>query len=800
MKTSRRGKNVALAGAVLQAGFTVVLLVLWLWTRSLSLLSCTMMLAAGVPLWLMVAVWFYCRQLERREASELEDLQAQGGAQAGIFRSPDGKELRPAADRVRFLEQWIVPIFTLLWAALHAAIGVLYLAFYLTRAQASDLPRTAEASLFAVIVTFVAFLLSRYCTGMGRAPQWRLLSSAGRYVLVNSLCTAASAAALLAESQGYRMPDLVVAYVPPILQLVLAAEMVLTFVLDLYRPRAPGQEQRPSFDSRLFNLLAEPEKVGRSVAEAVNYQFGFEVSKTWFYRLLSKAMAPLLALAVVVGFAMTCIVIVPAGQKCVVLHGGKADPSRGTLGPGIHLKWPWPIDTVDRFNVKQVHEVLLGAGGTRSREERKDEFVNGRELYLWTQVHGGYKEQDFLVAVPEKDANAMVQGGGAAAQTQPEQGATTHGDPPPAARGTRRQRPPPVNIIKLVVSMQYVIDDPYKFGYKYSDAAKLLECVAHREMTLYCASATLDSPAGGTDANRPEAIMTYGQGRAGKALKERIEAAVGPGGLDLGVRIIGVGLMAVHPPAEAAPAYEAVLEAERRTDEKRFEAEADAGKTLTEAAGDPQTALELALSIQIETDLNDLKNLTGQATPFAAAVAQCCAREQNALKDLEKEIELDRLTGRLRGGEETTAVVLRRKHQQHLDRLRTMLEARRQNRAFDFDGAIAEARKTTEALFARTTGQPAAMVAKAIAKRWTTELTERARAESFPRQYVAYLANPGLFTLERWLDVWDEVLPGIPKYILAVPREKVQVWLNLEQESGLTGSPTFRPEAAAPKE
>ena len=799
MIAQKRGKNIALAGAFFQLLFAGVCLILWLWTvisftnpgtprGSLSALACTLLLAVGVPLWLMVAVMFYCRQLERREAIELAELAAGGGPAGSIFRREDGQELRPAAARVAFLDKWIVPIFTVLWAGLHVLIAVLLLR-YLVPKRAEDLPHTAEAGMLLALTGFLAFLLSRYATGMGRVPEWRPLRAAGSYLLVNTLAVGAAVVALIAEWQGYPAVDVIVAYVPPLVQIILAAELLLNFVLDLFRPRVPGQEQRPSFDSRLFNLLAEPGKVGRSLAEAVNYQFGFEVSKTWFYQLLSRSMVPLLIFAVAVAFALTSVVVVGQAEQCVVFHWGKLD-ARGTLGPGIHLKWPWPIDRTERFNVGKVHEILLGAGDQRDPNERMADFVNGRELFLWTKAHGSYREQDFLVAVPPRNQEPATRPAGeptsGPAETQPAFQARTSGQQPP----------PPVNIIKLVVSVQYVVDDPYKFGYTYADAAKVLECVAYREMTRYCACATLDEPVGGADANRPEAIMTYGQRRAAEALKSRIEAAVGKDGLDLGVRIVHVGFLAVHPPAEAAPSYEAVLEAERRTDEKRFEAEGEAAKTLVRVAGDPQTALELALAIQVVSRLDSLKNLAGRPAALSAKLEEYLQAEKRDIEDLDAEVEGDRLLGRLRGGAETTATLLRRKHQAHLAQLEDLKKRLGKAEALDLDARVSIAMKEADRLLAGTMGEPAARIAQAVAGRWTKELGERVRVESFERKLIAYKASPRLYVLERWLDVWDEFLPNLTKYVVGFDPQKMELRMNLEEESGAMARPTFTEEVS----
>ena len=76
MLTQRRGKNVAVAGVALQCVIAVVLLVLWFWTGSLTSMATAWLVAGGVGLWLVTALLFYSRQLERREALELEQIAA----------------------------------------------------------------------------------------------------------------------------------------------------------------------------------------------------------------------------------------------------------------------------------------------------------------------------------------------------------------------------------------------------------------------------------------------------------------------------------------------------------------------------------------------------------------------------------------------------------------------------------------------------------------------------------------------------------------------------------------------------
>ena len=124
MMEQRRGRNVAITGAIFQFIFTAVLVAIWMVTGSLAAMACIWMLAGGGMLWLMLIILFYCRQLARREQMELAEIAAQSSTGQTIFETEKDLKHIPATARLRFVERWIVPVFTLLWAAFHAAVGV----------------------------------------------------------------------------------------------------------------------------------------------------------------------------------------------------------------------------------------------------------------------------------------------------------------------------------------------------------------------------------------------------------------------------------------------------------------------------------------------------------------------------------------------------------------------------------------------------------------------------------------------------------------------------------------------------
>ena len=753
----RRGKNLALWGLGLQTVALVAALSIWAWAGSVSALAGGMFFWPGLGSWLLVAVLFYCRQLERREALEAEELAGLDTRTGTIF---DGEtEARPAAARARLFFRWIVPAFTLLWAALHALMAMLMLGL-LARKVALGMVSPGRAALPLLVVGFLGFLFSRYVTGMSRDAHWRLLRATGSYLLMCVLMLGAVILSLLMAAQGYNSVDLVVAYVIAGIQLILAAELLINFILELYRPRVPGREARPSFDSRLLGLIAEPERVGHSIAETLNYQFGFEVSRTWFYRLVSRALVPLLVFGVLVLLGISAVVIVPEGQQAVRLRQGRLDESGGVLGPGLHFKWPWPIDSVEHYETSRIHEILLGAGEERDEKLRAAEFVRGREISLWDQEHGHHEELDFLIAVPPKEGG------------------------PGGKEDAESETAPPVNIIKLGVLVQYRIDDLKKFALRYEDPHKLMQVIAYREMTRYCSSATLDSPVPGDKKGKyPEAIMTYGRQAAADVLKERIRKATGPGAGrgDLAVSITYVGLLTVHPPATAAEAYAKVIEAERLMEAKRYEAEAEANKVLIEVAGDAGTALRLALAIRTRQELKNLQQLRSDRGEFRRTLDEYFRVARDNVKTLSDELGQERQLGARPAGDIADKETLLQAHQQRLHGLQAIEASFKTDGKVDLAKRIGAADDRVRGLFGKVTGRSAALEAGAQASRWEKALSERARAGAFQRELLAYQASPTIYRVDRWLDVWDEVLPGIRKYVLGVDRDRVEVWLNWEQ-------------------
>ena len=766
MKEEKRGRNVAIGGLIVQIILAASTLVLAAVSNSAAMFSLGMMLLGGLVLWILVAVVFYVRQRAAMEAMEIEQLESAGAGQGRIFEDEDRLAARPAAARERFVSRWVVPGATLLLAAYYFGIG-----FWLLRTLEApyDLKFLSATAVLVLLMAFGSFILSRISLGLGSVAAWRPLRGAGSYMFILTLFLLTAAITSFITVRGYGAEgrvDLLAAQAFPLVMFVFAVEIVINLILDLYRPRMPGQEPHPTYDSRLLNLLAQPSKVGHSLAEALNYQFGFEVSSTWFYRLLSRAFLPLIVFAVIVLLLMSSIVIVHADQEAIVMRWGRIDTAREPLKPGMQLKWPWPIETVRFYNTGDVKQFVVGA--------REDEFarmpatIEGRRnVLLWRESHQG--EQDLLVAMPsQRDVETRGQSRGVA-------------------------------LANIVFVVQYRIRDVYVYGFRYKNPEVLLRDMAQAELVKLAASSTLvegggDGPVADDGALR--SVMTSGRGRLAPLLRENLEKALrnlGPDGKGLGVEILSVGLAAVHPPARAAEAFENVINSRLAMVQQRMKAEGEANAMLAEVAGDPVAALLLAQDLEAQRQLRELQEYLTASPPqrqrFETVLERYRLQARQEVDWYQDQLADQQRIGRvrmadvqstaaplelLRGGANASLVLLRAA-QRHAALLAALDEDAADGQV-DFAGSLDLVDDRVSELFESASGDAARMVAVARAEQRTLELAGRTRAETFESRLRAYLASPQLYRLDRILDVLEEQLPQIPaKYVTEVDVDKVEI-------------------------
>jgi len=488
--------------------------------------------AGYVGLGVLVAFvsWFqmWLEERERVEKLELEEMARSKGS-AALFESKDA-EIFPAQRSREQFERFFVPIFTTFLFLLQGA-GAFFLWRWLSKADVGVVPERSMValSLFGLFA-LVLFLLGRFSATIARLENHRLLRPSASHLLLGAYLCFVTALGIAGVKAEFPKADFVVARVLCAVLGLIALETLVTLILEIYRPRLKGKIVRPLYESRFVGLLGQPEGLITTAAQALDYQFGFKVSETWFYRFFEKALAWLLLLQLGVLLLSTCVVFVESGEQVLLERFGRPVSGREVLKPGAHLKLPWPVDKAYRYHTEQIQTINVGFTPEEERE-------HGTTI-VWTVAHT--KEENFLVASREQA-----------------------GADPSAPAGSRRA--PPVSLLTVSIPVQFQINDLVQWAYNHEDSSNLLQQVATREVVRYLVSVDLNE------------IMSRGRLDAARTIRDRIQAAAD--GYKLGAGILFVGLQDIHPPVKVAPEYEKVVAAIHQKQAKILAAQADSIKT-----------------------------------------------------------------------------------------------------------------------------------------------------------------------------------------------------------------------------
>lgn len=553
---SKRPVQVAIISLITSVIFFGITFFLGRWSGFFAISAVSWLILSVALIWFVLSLQFHQRALAEQEKLDVSQLSKDEQAST-IFqaKSEHATLFSVAQHRLQIFEKWFIPIFSILIAAYQIGIG-LYLLNTLWLGMENELKQPLLCAVCMTAVAFISFLLSRYATGMSAQPQWKPLRAGGSSMLGAAiLCFALAIALALTYLFNFVFLVDIMAIVILGLLIILGAETALNLILDIYRPRLKGQYSRSAFDSRLLGVINEPGGILRSAADAIDYQFGFKVSQTWFYKLLEQAIVPLALFAVVTLYLFSCIVVVGPDEEAIIEHFGK--PVKDANGvrlvtPGLTFKWPWPIDIAYKYPTKMISEVSIGYVPKVDPDTKEVQF----QPKLWGQAHYE-KEYDLLVASEQTGSELLA--------------------------GTV-----PVNIVIAAVPVQYRVKDLYSFIYNHNEPQKLLEAICYSELTKFAASAKIEI---NDRSSIGQSLLGTGRTEAAGILTDRIQKATDKEGL--GVEIVFLGLQGVHPPVEVAADYQKVTSAVQKKQTLILEAQTEQNRTLSNIVGSVVKAEEL---------------------------------------------------------------------------------------------------------------------------------------------------------------------------------------------------------------
>jgi len=566
--TFRRATNLSLLGMVIQLVISILLLILASLTANHAAMSAALCVGLGVPMWLGLAIVYDQHRRERIEAIESEALA--GAQQASAFEAT-GDEFKVAARRLNAMYKFFLPILSVLLAAGYIGLGIWrwQSGWKLVATPVAEDHSRGWLIAIGVGIAFTGFALARYAAGMAKQAVWANLRAGGAAMVGAAFIGLALAIAHTVDHVG---PDILVRWLYaaiPGVMVIIGVEILLNFVLDLYRPRKVGDAPRPAFDSRLLGFAAAPDKIAQSISDAINYQFGYDVASTWFYQLLSRSFVLLIALGLTVMWGLTSLVMIEPHQRGLVLRFGNVTRE---IGPGLHVKAPWPIDTVElpAFTERSADgkTEVIGYSATGVRELHVSTLppaTGGNDPILWTNDHG--RTEEFQLVQPSR----------AGASNQ-------------STDSTARD----FALISMEIPVRYAVADVRTFEeFAPPDQRDdILKAAAQREIIAHLTPLSIDD------------VLGPKRSTLAQELRERVEAAfarLNPGAdgkpRGAGVHVLSVGIAGVHPPKETATSFERVVQQEALSQSQVDSAKAEAIKTLTSVVGSIELAEQIAAKI-----------------------------------------------------------------------------------------------------------------------------------------------------------------------------------------------------------
>jgi len=290
-----------------------------------------------------------------------------------------------------------------------------------------------------------------------------------------------------------------------------------------------------------------------SLFDTLEARFGLSFRSSWSIRFVRQATVPVLSLLGLLVWGFTGLAVVEVHQFGIEERFGRIVPV--PLSPGLHVIGPWPFGRVRRFPVKTVSTMLIGY-----REEESAPKTLGPRAMLWTQAHA----QEFALVL-----------------------------------GTATE----LVAVNAVVSYK-IHEDPERFldyAYRAQNPAARLETYAYRCLREETQSATLAS------------VLTEDRLAFARRIRSRLRKYADD--QRLGLDVIDIGIISLHPPVEVASDYLDVINAG-----------IDATRTIQQASGESQAKLQTAagesehLVAQAKIDAaKRLGQATGESAEFIAA-------------------------------------------------------------------------------------------------------------------------------------------------------------------------------------
>lgn len=267
----------------------------------------------------------------------------------------------------------------------------------------------------------------------------------------------------------------------------------------------------------------------------------------WTYWLLDRwrLVTKLAACGLIAGWLLTGVVVIPADEQALVTRFGRLHE---TLPPGIVWRWPWPLEQVFREPVGRIHTVGIGFRDARSSGAMPPASPGAASSETWKNTSGRESQPGIQEWTSLHDDREELT----------EEALVLTADEVP---------------VELTAAVEYRVTDlaQFRFGGTRQPEA-LIRAVAESVLRELAAQASLD------------ALLTDQRSVLERSALRRVQDRIGS--YRLGVEIVDLQWLDVHPPKPVVPAYRQVADALEERDLLVNDAQAYADRVLLNAMGE----------------------------------------------------------------------------------------------------------------------------------------------------------------------------------------------------------------------
>ena len=401
-----------------------------------------------------------------------------------------------------------------------AAVVAMIAAVQLLQQAGSTKPVEHAGSVFGMLCLALAFIwlvLSRSFQSIGEADLPEVRPLT--FAFREAQWGSLLAAAGLIGSTFDPLPALWAGRILLVWDLAISTETLLRLVATMVVSTDPARPAVAPIQLLLREALCTAANPVGSVVRLFEERCGVSVRSSWAISFLKRSALPLFAFLLLLSWGLTSLAIVETHQMAVREHLGRTvgEP----LSPGLHVMLPWPFGRIRAFPVKTVRQLPIGY-------VEEDEPMNKAQprALLWTKPHA-------------KEEFALVLGGGSE-----------------------------LLAVNALVSFK-ISEDPQGFRdyvYQQSTPEEALTAFTYKALMEETRGRTLDEVLSADRADFARRLV--------KSVRDQAHAA------RLGLEVVDLALLNLHPPIEAGGSYLEVISARL-----------DAGRRVTEAEGDKQVAL-----------------------------------------------------------------------------------------------------------------------------------------------------------------------------------------------------------------